>query len=181
MSDKSRGGRRQIPIRKTTAVRIRQLRIERRETQGDIANVASCTALTVGRWENETRGVEDAVLELLAKHWGVLPAYLRGETDIKDDPVAFRLEQEQKILDGFTAAVNENEYRIRRARLENLFNLCGFQYQDLFDGQLLHILTDENGFISPAAFNDTEMDALLSKIHDLIELECYRRSATQKE
>ena len=95
------------------------------------------------------------------------------------DPVAFRLEQENKVLDGFAAAVEEHEYNIRRTRLDNLFSLCGFTYRDSYDGETLHTLTDETGFLDGATFNDAELNDILSRIHALIELECYRKTAAQ--
>ena len=179
MPEKGRGGRRAIPINPPTAERIRQLRNQHRETQPQLAAIANCTPVTVARWENATRGVDISVLQQLAAHWGVLLAYLTGETDIVSDPVAFRLEQENKVLDGFAAAVEEHEYNIRRTRLDNLFSLCGFTYRDSYDGETLHTLTDETGFLDGATFNDAELNDILSRIHALIELECYRKTAAQ--
>ena len=177
MTEKSRGGRPAIAVNPITAQRIKRLREQHRETQAALAEVAHCTKVTVARWEKGTRGIEDHVLQTLAGHWGVLLPYLTGETNIVSDPVAYRLEKES--LNGFTAAVEEHEYNIRRTRLDNLFSLCGFAYRDSYDGALFHSLTDESSLISPATFDDSELDGLISKIHDLIELECYRKAAAQ--
>lgn len=181
MPKSTRGGRPAIPVNQITVERIKRLRAQHKETQAQIAEVAHCTKITVARWEKGTRGVDSYVLQQLADHWGVLPAYLTGETDIVSDPVAFRLEQENKIIGGFTAAIENHEYNIRRARLDNLFSYCGFTYHDAFDSELLHTLSDESGIVRPTTFNDTELNDLLAKIKALIELECYRKSIAQNK
>ena len=177
MNNEKRRGRRPLPANPVTCSRIEKLR--GREARKEAAEGIGIGEASLARYEKGERGVPDSVLELMARYWKVLPEYLKGETDIKDDPIAFKHEQDQKVLDGFSKAVEKNEYDIRRTRLEILFSLCGFHYNDTFAGELRHTIVDETGLVSPATFGDGEMETILSKIHDLIELECFRKTCEQ--
>lgn len=176
MSENLHKGRPSYKQNSVTAQRIYQLRQQHRETQSELAQAVLTTKSSVSRWESGRRGVDPKTLLRLAEHFGVLPEYLAGETDIKDDDEAFRREQDEKIAQGFNAAIEKHEYGIRRTRLEKLFSFCGFNYHDHFDRELLHILSDESALVSAVTFTDAEIDTLLSRIHDLIAFECYRKT-----
>lgn len=182
MSDKTNGGRPEIPVNQVTAERITGLRKRHRETQKEIGDIIGYGAATVARYEKGERGVGDDIICILAKHWNVPLDYLKGQTDT-DDPIAYALE-----LDA-AEQVGANEYaaqqRAERTRRRNFFDLCGFHYEDLHaspgpwefaeeNADKAHKLSDSRGMIDPVDISDDELKAILDGAHDFIAFECFK-------
>ena len=178
MSTTSRTGRPEIPINPIAADRIKEQRLKHREKQSDVGALLGTettpyTATSIGRYENKKRGIPTEHLEKLAAHWNVPVQYLTGETDISD-PIAYQLEREQAIAAGFGEAVERHEKDIQRARISNLFDLCGFDYEYLLQDQGKHLITDQSGEIEETALTDAQLSALMENVHKAMAFELFR-------
>jgi transcriptional regulator with XRE-family HTH domain len=74
--------------------RIRILREEREEKQGDLAKLLGVTATTISKWESGTYEMDQVSLKALADHFNVSIDYLLGhDYDLKRLPL-----KEQKLV-----------------------------------------------------------------------------------
>ena len=178
MSTTLRTGRPEIPVNPIAAKRIKEQREKHRETQETIGVLLGTdgtplTAATIGRYENEKRGISKTHLEKLATHWNVPVQYLTGETNISD-PIAYQLDQEERIRNEFGAVIEKHERNIYRGRLQNLFDLCGYDYEFLLQDKGKHLIADQNNEFEETAMTDSQISALIEKLHETIAFELFR-------
>lgn len=189
MSEKSSGGRPEIPVNSTTARRLKSLRERHRETQKEIGDIISYGAATVARYEKGERGVGDDIISCLAQHWNVPIDYLKGYTET-DNPIAYALELEAAESAG--ADEYAAQQRAERTRRMNFFDFCGFQYEDLhavpgaweftgINADKAHRISDPRGFIDPVELSDNELTAILDSTHDFIAFECFKLIQKRRE
>lgn len=63
------------------AIRLKELRIERKLSQTTVANATGLSQNAIAQWENEKRIPNAIVLSLLSQYFGVSSDYLLGLTD----------------------------------------------------------------------------------------------------
>lgn len=93
--------------------RLRELRLERKMTQEDLAKIAKVARATIGRYETDERFPDQEVLKKLANFFEVSIDWLLGETDIRypkgyEDQLIGHKEIE-KILEDIGAAFLNTE------------------------------------------------------------------------
>lgn len=64
--------------------RLKELRKQKKMTQKDIAGIAGVSCSAVSLWESGRNNIDWKVAIQLAKHLGVTPEYLTGETNVID-------------------------------------------------------------------------------------------------
>lgn len=68
--------------------RIKELRISKKLTQAELAQVLNIKRETVARWENGTRDLKTDVIISLAKYFNVSADYLLGISEYKTSETA---------------------------------------------------------------------------------------------
>lgn len=195
MSNKSSGGRPEIPVNLCTAKRVKALRERNRETQKDVGDLIGYGPATVARYEKGERGIGDDIIRILAKHWNVAVDYILGLTDT-EDPIAYALET--AAAEDAGAAEYAAQQRAERMRRVNFFDYCGFYYEDThelpgvwefagvggraaIDADRPHRVSDPSSLIEPVLLTDDELKALLENVHDFIAFECFKLIQQRKE
>ncbi len=183
------------------AQRIRDLRAitvhdGKRLTQAQLAEKMGLSEEQIKRYEKyglpKRPGVRNAKALLLAKIFGVVPEYIKGETSIKD-PLQYyawleqsEAEAEDAALAGAAEVFAEEE--AREVRYKNLFSMCGYQYEYIgrttaydfggisgttqYNGP--HELRDSQGTNNALYLNDDELKYLMQRLSDTVAFECYR-------
>lgn len=195
MSNKSNGGRPEIPVNKITAERIKALREKHRETQKDVGDIIGYGPVTVARYEKGERGIGEDIIRILAKHWNVAVDYILGLTDT-EDPIAYALEI--AAAEDAGAAEYAAQQRAERTRRVNFFDYCGFYYEDThelpgawefaevdgraaIDADRPHRVSDPSSLIEPVLLTDDELKAILEATHNFIAFEFFKLIQQRKE
>ena len=84
--------------------RIRELRAARGWTQAELGDLLSCSDVTVGRYEQEKRGLDVPTICRLCDIFGVTADYLLGRSS-RPDPVLSP--EEEQLLAAWNAAPPE--------------------------------------------------------------------------
>ena len=80
--------------------RIRDLRVERGWTQGQLAKMLNTKHQSVSRYEAEERGIDVEVIGKLCEIFGVTADYLLGRSGIRSFDIS---EEEAQLLDAYRA------------------------------------------------------------------------------
>lgn len=175
--------------KKLEAQRIKDLRVKtirggKKLTQAQLAEEIGVSDEQIKRYEKnglpESPGVRNTKAEQLAKIFGVVPEYIKGETDISD-PLLYYSQLEQDRDEAMSAYYAEEKAQI--ARYKNLFELCGFTYEYIgntaeydfakhqYDGP--HKLRDKNKTLRPLYLTDEELSDLITKLEEHTLFECF--------
>ena len=92
--------------------RVKDLRIERGWTQGELARQLSTNQQTVSRYEAEDRGLAVETIKKLCDLFGVTSDYLLGRSSIRSFDVT---EDEAKLLDAYRALSPAGQEFIRHS------------------------------------------------------------------
>ncbi len=179
---------------KLEAQRIKDLRSKmvrdgKKLTQAQLAEEIGVSDEQIKRYEKnglpKSPGVRNAKAEQLARIFGVVPEYIKGETDISD-PLLYYSQLEQDRDEAMSVYYAEEKARI--ARYKNLFMMCGFTYEYIgntaeydfqdsgrgvhhYDGP--HKLRDKNKTLRPLYLTDKELSALIEKLEEHTLFECF--------
>ena len=172
--------------RNVVGQRIASLRKGVRMSQGDLADKIDYSREQMGRFERGENIPNDSILEKISALFGTHIAYIKGETDIKDFA---KYCQSIEAAEDEAAAKQFERLEAQEQGRKRFFSLCGYSYENL-DGTaeyefagigdippLLgpYRLTPYVGGDGPAYFGEADLDALIRKIKDLVEFECYRQ------
>lgn len=170
MSNSKIGGRPKTPINPITAERMISLRYSHKESQEDIGRVIGYGKATIGRYENQKRGIAPEDLKRLAQHWNVPVDYLTGITDCTTEE-AYQMEQFELACENYEKEQEKQLQKINQIRA--LFSLCGFQYANIPQTprtEVSHVITDSSSGFT-VTLNDTELQTLIEHIHFTIQVE----------
>lgn len=105
--------------------RLKMLRRQKGDKQGDIANLLHITQGAVSQWELGRTNMDYQYAKTLADYFGVTPEYLLGETDIMDSasiqaPAAVRIPVIGAIRAGIPlAAIEDIGRRTSQGRIKH--------------------------------------------------------------
>ena len=172
--------------REKTAARIKALKESRKDTIKSLALFLGVGEATLRNYTHARTSMDRATAELIAQKTGTIAPYWLGESDAKNWG-DYRAEQES------AASAGLEEYQALQEReniaLRSFFLRCGFNYIDAsqdpatapeyFFGHLQntgpHILTSVDHPALSASFSHDELEAVLSHIREVVELEVYKR------
>ena len=162
-------------------------------TQGELAEKFGNTPLTIGRYERGEQGVSERMAKWLEKESGIFWRYWTGETEYTTQ-ADYMAAMEQAAWESESEYQKEEEERT--ARLETLFSLCGYRYEensreaDFFD--LIAPAGDTKippgrhkvtPYLEPTEsfqFTDEELAALLEDLGDTISYHWHRKVQRHK-
>ena len=84
--------------------RIKELRLANRWTQDDLGNMLNCSGVSVGRYEQETRGLDVETICRLCDLFGCTADYLLGRSDRPDPELT---PEEEQLLAAWASAPDE--------------------------------------------------------------------------
>lgn len=173
--------------REKTAARIKALKESRKDTIKSLALFLGVGEATLRNYMHCRSSMDGATAELIAKKTGVIAPFWQGDSDAKTWP-GYRAEWESAEREADSQYREEEERRI--AELRSFFTRCGFTYTyamqdpELFPryafGDLQdagpHVLTSIEHPDLSGSFGEDELDAIISRISETIELEVYKKS-----
>ena len=177
-----------VSKRKLSGERIAQLRKNKGWTQEYMASKVDRSIATVRRYENGEVDVHESVARNLEHLTGIFWRYWTGETTCTEYS-AYQDELEDLGLEESTEILkDENEHS---NKLENLFSLCGFQYErdkelytfydllgDWDDSKIPpceHQITPYHAPDQTYYFSDDELTALLADMKTLVGYHWYKK------
>ena len=184
MQEKKKAGRPKNPVNKVTAKRLRELRLEKHLTQEALANAIGYEKVTIARYENEIRGINNEDLKRLADFFDVPIPYLLGETGCR---TWYQYQLEQEDIEADAIAEHQEEEHRKAKYHEAFFAVCGHKYENLgytpaeFDSLGLHRLTSIDHPSISVRLSDSELEDLLSVINDSISFYCFRKMEKTKQ
>ena len=87
-----------------TLNRIKNLRLARNWTQDDLGKMLNCSGVSIGRYEQETRGLDVETICRLCDIFGCTADYLLGRSDRPDPELT---PEEEQLLASFANATPE--------------------------------------------------------------------------
>lgn len=178
-----------VEAQRIKTLREKTLRNGKKLTQAQLAERIGVDVETIKRYEKnglpESPGVRNTKAEQLAQIFGVVPEYIKGETDISD-PLLYYSQLEQDRDEAMSAYYADEKARI--ARYKNLFEMCGFTYEYIgntagydfqdsgrgvhhYEGP--HKIRDKNKTLRTLYLTDGELSDLLAQLEEHTLFECF--------
>lgn len=153
-------------------------------SQEEFANKIGYSRIQLSRFETGQVLPDNDTLRKIARLTNTHPAYLKGDTDIKDYS-AYLLEDETAAMEGLSEY--EKSIQIEISKKQTFFELCGVQYQNV-DSEDFYIVDEfrphrvYNGpheLTIPECggkvyLSDEDLQTLFTLMHDVISFECFR-------
>lgn len=96
-------------------MRLKELRIEKKMNQKELADKLGYKQNTISQWENDKRFMDTETLRTVANFFGVSTDYLLGESDIREElpnkkeSITDELSENKKALLTFAETVPEDK------------------------------------------------------------------------
>lgn len=186
---------------KIASEHIKQFRFNtparKKMTQQEAANALGISLPTLKRYEKGETTPSESYAKGMEKETGIIYKYWMGETECKTWN-EYYTEIEKCELQGMGDYIKEKSEELEQRRI--LFNKCGYHYKFLegaiydfsecsspSDSTMIyqsyhpHQLTSFEEPDKHYYFNQTELDALISQMKDMIVLACFKKDrATQQ-
>lgn len=172
-----------IECRKKAASRVKALTKSENTTYKKLADSLGIAESSVRNYASGRRTMRYDAARLFEAKTGIIYLYWTGETDCKTWS-DYQSEQEKAESEG-QAAYFADERR-QEEQLKTLFSRCGFEYENLSripgfdfskDAAWPNKLTSIGSPTISACFTDEELESIFSRLHDVVELECFKKSA----
>lgn len=172
--------------RKKSADRLKALKDEQRITYKTLAENIGVAEATVRNYVHLRSTMNREIAHSFQQYTGIIWQYWIGETDCKTLE-EYQIEQFEAASEAYNEIQEDERRRIGLYRA--IFDSCGFQYENVSytpayefnpEAEGSHRITNRDAPKITAVFSDSEINDLFSRLHDMIEFECYKKSNRER-